>query len=180
MEKTKMTYENSAQFFLEIFKQHYEKDNNPIHLMKAFTEAFRYKLDIPIWVIRRLDEVFQEYLYSENEESKAEPSLDELMGCKRGRGRDTARQELERYDRDLRLVMDVDILERHGMKVRDAALVSREHNSNLFPPGHEKVRQMYYHWKDRLAKINQYSKFKLPEILKSAPEEIRKKYPDLF
>jgi hypothetical protein len=176
-DKPVLSYENSGPLLLEVTKEHYDQDQNPIHLMHAFTWAHEYKLDIPSWVIEKLDEVFNQYL-----DDGYTGSLDALMGCTRGRGQDRAKTEFERDGMYVNLMADMDVLIRRGVKVKDAAKISHDHNQLLhfFPPNPDKIRQMYYDWKPRLKMIGEYPPEDLPEILKDAPKHIIKKYPHLM
>ena len=185
MEKTQM-YDKTVPLSLEIDRERYEKDQNPIWLIHAFTDAVEhikcgFKLDIPPWVIKKLDEVFQKYLYGVFEKEK-DRSLDILMACK-GRGRySKAVEKFERRGRDVQLMTDMDMLIRQDMTPGDAAEVVYEHNR--ISPTSEKIRQMYYDkrykWKAQLQKIKNYDDpMRIEALLKSAPEALRERYPDM-
>ena len=191
MEKPPRYYDKTVPLSLEIDRERYEKDQNPIWLIHAFTVAVEFKLDIPLWVIEKLDEVFQKYLYGVFEKEK-DRSLDILMGC-RGRGRySKAVEKFERRGRDVQLMTDMDMLIRQDMSPGDAAEVVYKHNR--ISPTPEKIRQMYYDkrykWKAQLQEIKNYDDpIRIEALLKSAPEALRgrytdkalqKKYPNIF
>lgn len=176
---TEMIYEK--EFYrdcIKFCKKDYEETRNPICLMSAFTCAVEHGLSIPTWVRNRLHEVFSAYLKGQGD------SLDKLLGCVRGPGQAPAREDSERKSRDAELMMAVDVLTRNGMRPSDAAKVAVEYcrELELSPPNPSKVRDMYYQWKLRLAKITEYPACDLPDILKAAPESIRKnkRYANLF
>lgn len=45
----------------EAFKKHYEENNDPQYLMRAFNHAIQYGIAIPQWVIEGLDKKFDKY-----------------------------------------------------------------------------------------------------------------------
>lgn len=180
MEKPQMFYDKTAPLYLETCREQYEEDGNPIHVMRAFIEAVRYKLPIPSWVIEKINEVFQKYLYGEYE-YEGNHSLDILMGCK-GSGKYPLTKRLDLRRRDVRLMTDMGRLIQLRMKVVDAAEVVYSFNEKSSPPTPERICQMYHtNWKAKIRKIADYTNPRRTRaLLRFAPEIFKKKYPDLF
>lgn len=158
----------------EAFKEHYEENNNPLHLMLAFNHAVEHGTVIPQWVQSRIYQAFDFYMRNNNS------SLDVLLGCKK-RGPRTVKERFETRGRNVELMTTMDALVRQGMHVEDAAIIAHEyvHKQGNYSPNPEKVRQMYYSgWKKRLQGITQYPP--LWDFLRSVPDAIKGKYPEIF
>jgi hypothetical protein len=80
--------------------------------MLAFLSAYHHNYPIPIWVMEKLNEAFGAYEYGDHPYS-----LDDLLGCTRGKGKAPARKDYETGDRDVKLMTGVDILVRQGLTV---------------------------------------------------------------
>jgi hypothetical protein len=182
-------FKESYPFFSKAFQKHYKKDHNPVYLIHCFTEAVRYNLDIPPWVIKRLNQAFQEYLYNvfEKEEHR---SLDKLLGCKKGKGQSPASVAYERMGRDIEIMTDMATLMRQGLTDADAAKVAYEHNIGSFSPNPERIRKDYYNdgWKSKFDEVIVFPERAVKSLLKFAqeklqkyytPEALRKKYPNI-
>lgn len=165
----------------ETLREQYEKEGNSIWLLYVFTQAVGYKLDIPSWVISKLDEVFQKYLY-DGFEKKEYRSIDRLLGFKKGKGQAPATIEFERRDRNSRLMLTIGMLIQRGMGPTDASKIAFERyirEENFSPLSPKKIYQMYYRWKKQLDRINKYEESPI-EILEFVPESIKRKYPKIF
>lgn len=180
MEIPQMQYKKSYRDFFKIYRENYAKDASPITLMFVFTEAVRYRVDIPAWVIKKIDEIFQSYLYGEFKKEKKH-SLDTLFGLKKGKGQAPAKVKFERTCRDFQLMTTMGMLIRQGISRMDAAeIASERNNQGNFPIiGVDKVNQMYDEWRDRLQRVTEYPESP-KDVLQFVSETIRKKYPNIF
>lgn len=175
-------YKKSFPFFTEAIQKHYKKDHNPIYLIHCFTEAVRYNLDIPLWVIKSLNQVFQEYLYNVFEEEEHR-SLDRLFGCRKGKGQSPASVPYERMGRNIKIMADMALLMREGLTDVDAAKVAYEHNVGSFPPNPRRIRQNYYNdgWKNKFDKVKVFPESDVKSLLRFAKEKLQKYYtPEAF
>lgn len=174
--KVGMRYDHptSIASLSKVFKKNYEKDNDPLTLMLAFNHAVEYGIPIPQWIKNRIYQAFDLYINTDS------PPLDILFGCKK-QGPWTVKERFKTKGRKVKLMMTMDALIRQGMRVEDAAIVAHEyiHNRGDYSPTPEKVRQMYYSGgKKMLQAVTQYPP--LWDVLRSAPEAIKKRYSDIF
>jgi len=134
--------------------------------------------------MKKLNEIFQRYLYDEFQEQK-DRSLDTLMGFSKGQGQFPARTHLEKYYRNVQMMTTMGMLIQKGMKVTHAAWIAYERNlrTNFAPISFRKVRQMYYcrkeQWKKKTESIKKYEETP-KDVLEFVPEPIKKKYPHIF
>jgi hypothetical protein len=162
-------YENPPDLPIESLKilaRNYERTGDPILLMSAFANAVEYNLGIPVSVIRKLHQVFRDYL---NKKSK-KPSLDRLLGLTGGKGQARAWQNLERRNRDVKLYTDMTVLIRQfGINVTDAAKITVEYNRKLVPPNPRTVQQDYYKERWRFKKFRPRLG-RTPDLFKAAKD----------
>lgn len=158
------------------FEEHYEEDNNPLHLMHAFNHAVEYGIAIPQWVQNRIYQAFDLYMSGNNS------SLDVLLGCKK-RGRGTVKERFETRGRNVELMTAMDMLIRQGMSIEDAAEVAHEYinKQGNYSPNCGKLSKMYYSkGKKQLQAVHEYPPMWSQKVLRSAPEAIQEKYPNIF
>lgn len=175
-------YKESYPSYSEILQRRYKEDKNPVWLFLTFTEGVRYGFNIPLWVINKIDEVFQKFLYDTFEKDR-NPSLDRLFGCIGGRGQKPVRVMLELRERDVRLMTDMGMLRQRGIDPTDAARIVYEFNKPLID--YREIRKKYYSkkWNVPIKKIVNYDDPKrIKDLLKSAPKEIKikKRYQKIF
>jgi len=113
-QKSPAIYDKSIHQLLEAHRKHYEEKHNSLTLMLAFTEAVKYKQTVPEWIVKKLDEVFRQYLFGTFEKEK-DRSIERLLDLKKGKGQSPATEEFERWGRDIQLVTTMDMLIRHGI-----------------------------------------------------------------
>jgi hypothetical protein len=173
-------YKESFPLMAEAVREQYEKDGNPIRILYIFREAVGSKLDIPSWVIKNLNQVFQEFLYDKFQK-KEHRSLDRLMGFKKGKGQAPAEVEFELRDRNVQLMTTMGMLIQRGMKVTHAAQVAFERNlkGNFATISIKNIRKMYYRLKNQVQDIRQYQESP-KDVFEFVPESIKKRYPHIF
>lgn len=180
MKRSAGLYKESFPLIAEALRERYEKDRNPIWILYVFTQAVEFKLDIPPWVVKNLDDVFQKYLY-DRFQKKDQRSLDLLMGFKKGKGQAPAEVKFEFRDRDIQLMTTMSMLIQRGMKKTHAAQVAFERNlrENFATISARNIRKMYYQRKDEFQGIHQFEESP-KDVLEFVPEAIKKKYPHIF
>ena len=135
LEDTTGWFPESVHLTLEAYRKHYEEDQDPIWLMRAYVDAYRNKVPIPEWINKVIDGFFGKYLFDDYR------SLDVLFGCK-GSGKKKSKKRLDLRGKDVRLMTDMGRLIQQGMIIADAAEVVSfcRHGQ----PSAETIRQMYY------------------------------------
>jgi len=198
LKDTPAMFDASIRQSLVFYKEQYKEKPNSLMLMLAFTEAVKYKQPVPKWIVKELNEVFRQYLYGSFEKEK-DRSLDRLLGLQKGIGQSPAKEDFERWGRDMDLMTTMHMLIQHGISRADAALIASERNNQggCFPIiGIDKTNQKYDEWKEQLVGIRYTKSPKdvwkellekitgdgrpLKEILSVELNEIREKYSPIL
>jgi hypothetical protein len=163
----------TAPLLLEVHREHFEKDHNPMFLMMAFRDARLYNWPIPEWVLEGINRAFTSYVSSDK------ITLDEAFKCTKGQGQDPAKTDYDRRGRDVLLVTVVDALRRDNrMAITHACIVAQAYCRilSLLPADDDRhvethvlalqeVREKYYKWKPQLDKITVYPEYFVEDII---------------